>query len=79
MKKIGKATGRSIPVEAAPAGPPIEGLPPVVVEIWERLSGNQPPEPTGEVARAFGIQPVTLDQFIERTFKAGSPQGAPAA
>jgi uncharacterized protein YbjT (DUF2867 family) len=75
VKRIGKATGRSIPVEAAPAGEPIEGLPPVVVEIWERLSGSEPPEPTEEVARAFGIQPVTLDQFIERTFKA---EGAPA-
>jgi len=78
VKKIGKAIGRSIPVEAAPAGESIDALPPVVVEIWERMSRNEPPEPTEEVARSFGIRPVTLDEYIERTFKA-QPQGAPAA
>ena len=73
VKRIGKITGRSIEVEAV-APDALEGLPPIVGQLWSRMGEKGAPEPTEEVHKAFGIRPIMIDDFLARAF--GGAQAA---
>ena len=68
VKKIAKATGRSLEVEAVEPKE-FEGLPPMVIELWGKMSALEPPEPTDEVFASFGVRPVGLDDFLPQAFR----------
>ncbi len=76
VKRIGKITGSSIPVEEVEPGEPVNGLPEVVIKLWSEFGEKDPPEPTGKIFEAYGVRPIQLDEFLERVFR---PQTAGAA
>ncbi len=67
VKRIEKMTGRSLAVEKV-APDSLEGFPPIVGELWSRMSEKEAPAPTEEVHQAFGIHPITIDDFLTRAF-----------
>ncbi|HUP00765.1 MAG TPA: SDR family oxidoreductase [Gemmatimonadota bacterium] len=71
VRGIERVTGRPIAVETVPIGEPVPGLPPIIAELWPVLDrAGVPPEGVRNL-EAYGIQPVTVERFVARTFGGG--------
>ena len=71
VREIERVTGRAIAIGTVPHGQSVPGLPPIIWELWPILDRAGTP-PGGERAlEAYGIRPVTVEQYVARTFGAG--------
>lgn len=72
IEMIEATTGQSIQVDHVAPGEPVPGMPLLVTELWSTLA--QAPDfelDTSHVAKTFGIQLISVEEFVRRTFGPG--------
>ncbi len=68
---IGRTTGMEIEVEHLEPGQAPAGFPPLIADLWRGLL-DQEYEVTGDVLTTYGVDPVTVEAFIDRSFAEGA-------
>ena len=73
IQMIEDATGQTIEVNSVDPGDGVPGMPAIVNELWAMFveMGNFDID-TAEVARAYGLNPVSVESYIQRTFGLGA-------
>ncbi|MFN2253966.1 MAG: SDR family oxidoreductase [Candidatus Promineifilaceae bacterium] len=68
VQETGGRLGMELPTEYLPMGSPIAYLPPEVSVLANGMETFEDFLDTAETARAYGVQPTSLGDFIDRTF-----------
>jgi uncharacterized protein YbjT (DUF2867 family) len=70
IDSAGRAIGREIPIRYVAPGDPIPGLPREVSDIAASFETFDSPIEMSETAARFGVSLTTIEEFVDRTFRA---------
>jgi uncharacterized protein YbjT (DUF2867 family) len=70
IDSAGRAIGREIPIRSVAPGDPIPGLPREVSDIAASFETFDSPIEMSETAARFGVLLTTIEEFVDRTFRA---------
>lgn len=75
LARIEQALGAHLKVESVSPDAELPGLPPVVPMLWSMIEHEAQTMPAAglETARAFGITPLTVAEYVRSTFGAPAP------